>query len=140
MRLLPPNKDIGWTPYVWLVYLGFFFMQPALSRAGWKEWLATVLGAGLFLVLYFTAYWLQGRRRLWIIVAIALLGLGFAPFNGGASVFIVYAAALVPFANDSWFAAKAIATLVTAVVAEAVLLHLGLWFGITGTVLPLGAC
>ena len=21
MRLLPKNKDIGWTPYAWLVYL-----------------------------------------------------------------------------------------------------------------------
>jgi two-component system, NarL family, sensor histidine kinase DesK len=136
MRLLPPDQDIGWTPYVWLLWLGFFFIQPALDRAGWKEWLATALGTSVFLVLYFTAYWLQGRRRLWIITAIALLGVGYAPFNTGAVAFIIYAATLVPFAGDSWLAAKVIAALVIVAAAEALLLRLGLWFGIIGTVLP----
>jgi len=136
MRLLPPDQDVGWTPYVWLIWLGFFFWQPGVAGAGWKEWLATALGSSIFLVLYFTAYWVQGTSRLWIVAAIALLGLGFAPFNGGAAVFIVYAATLVPFAGDSSFATKVIAALVTAVVLEALLLHLGLWFGIYGTVLP----
>ncbi len=136
MRLLPPDKDLGWTPYVWLIWLGFFFAQPGLDGADWKEWLATALGASIFLVLYFGAYWWQGRRRLWILAAIALLGVGFAPFNAGAAVFFVYAAALVPYTGDSWFAAKVIAALVTVAVLEAGLLHLGFWFLIYGTVLP----
>jgi len=136
MRLLPPDKEVAWTPYVWLIYLGFFFIQPALGRVGWKEWLATGLGSCIFLVLYFAGYWLRGRQRLWVIAAIALLGVGYAPFNEGALVFIVYAAALVAFTGDSWFAARVLAALVTAVVLETLLLHLGPWFWIMGTVLP----
>jgi two-component system, NarL family, sensor histidine kinase DesK len=136
MRLLPPNKDLGWTPYVWLIWLGIFFLQPAVGEAGWKQWVATALGTSTFLVLYFASYWVRERRRLWIIAAVALLGVGFAPFNVGAVVFIVYAGTLVPFAGDSWLAAKVIAVLVAVAASEALLLHLGLWFGIIGTVLP----
>ncbi len=65
MRLLPQNKELGWTPYVWLVYLGFFFIQPSVDWTNWKEWLATVLGSVAFLVLYFTAYWFKGRQPLY---------------------------------------------------------------------------
>jgi len=136
MRLLPQNKELGWTPYVWLVYLGFFFIQPSVDWTNWKEWLATVLGSIAFLVLYFTAYWLPGRRRLWAIAAITLLGIGFAPFNAGAAVFFIYAAASVAFIGDTWFALKAIAALVAIVVLETLLFHLGPNFWLFGTVLP----
>ena len=136
MRLLPPDEDVAWTPYVRLIYLGFFFVQPVLSRSGWKEWLATVLGVCIFLVLYFSGYWLQGRQRLWIVVSIALLGVGFIPVNAGALVFIVYAAVRVPLTGNPWFAVWMFAALVAMVLLEARLLHLGPWFWVIGTVLP----
>ncbi len=136
MRVLPPDEHLGWTPLVWLIWLGFFFVQPGVEGAGWKEWLTTALGASVFLVLYFTAYWLQGRRRLWIVAAIALLGVGFSPFNGGAAVFFVYAAALVPFTGDYWFAGKVIAAIVAVAVLEAGVLRLNIWFLINVTILP----
>src|SRR5277367_5569803 len=97
MRLLPPDKELGWTPYVWLVYLGFFFIQPVFGGATWTDWLATALASCAFLVLYFVSYWLPARKRLWVIAAITLLGVGFAPSNAGAAVFFVYAAAGVAF-------------------------------------------
>ena len=137
MRLVPTDKDFGWTPYVWLVWLGIFLLQPVLGRAGWKEWLVTALGVSVFLALYFGSYWVRDRRGLWIIAAMAVLGVGFAPFNVGGVIFIVYAATLVPFAADSWLAAKVIAALVIVAGLEAVLLHLGAWFGVIGTVLPI---
>jgi two-component system sensor histidine kinase DesK len=136
MRLLPPNKELGWTPYVWLIYLGFFFVQPIVVRANWREWLATALASAVFLVLYFASYWLDGRR-LWAVVAIALLGLGFAPFNVGSAVFIVYAAIGLAYTGDSGFAAKALGTLMISVALEAWLLHLDPWFWIIGVGLSL---
>jgi two-component system sensor histidine kinase DesK len=135
MRFFPPYKNVGWTPYAWLIYLGFFFIHPIADHVGWETWLATALGTIVFLALYFTAYRLQDRRCLWIIVAIALLGLGFAPFNPGSSVFIVYAAAFAAFAGDAKFAGKLLAALVAVVGAETLLLHLGPWFWTVGTVL-----
>jgi two-component system, NarL family, sensor histidine kinase DesK len=137
MRLLPPNKELGWTPYVWLVYLGFFFVQPSVAGASWKEWLATALAAGAFLVLYFVSFWLPGRRRLWAVAAIALLGMGFAPFNEGASVFIVYASIGAAYIGDSGLAVKALAALLAVVAVEAWLLHLSAWFWVIGEGLSL---
>ncbi len=128
MRLLPRNPELGWTPYVWLVYLGFFFVQPFVARAHWKEWLATGLASGIFLVLYFAGYWVRVRRRLAISAAIALLGLGFAPWNEGAAVFIIYACTGIAYAGDAGFAAKALGALLAVVAAEALLLHLSIWF------------
>lgn len=130
MRLLPPNRELGWTPYVWLIYLGFFYVQPVVARADWKQWLATGLASGVFLVLYFASYWVRGRRRLGIAAAIALLGLGFAPWNEGAAVFIIYASTGIAYVGDAGFAAKALGGLLFVVAAEAFLLHLSIWFWI----------
>ncbi|MEZ2347708.1 sensor histidine kinase [Terriglobus sp. RCC_193] len=137
MRLLPPNVELGWTPYIWLIYLGFFFIHPILDRVGWETWLATALGTAVFLVLYFRGYWLRDRRCLWIIAAIALMGVGFAPFNAGASVFIIYAAAFVAFTGDSKFAAKLLVALVAVVGVETFVFHLSPWFWITGSLLSI---
>ena len=88
MRLLPQDKELGWTPYVWLVYLGFFFIQPSVD---WDQ-LEGVAGdcAGLrrFPGPLFHGVLVQGAPAvLWVIAAITLLGIGFAPFNAGAAVF-----------------------------------------------------
>jgi len=141
MRLLPPNQELGWTPYVWLIYLGFFFVQPVVDRAGWKEWLATGLASGVFLVLYFASYWVRGRRRLGIAAAIALLGLAFAPWNEGAAVFIIYASTGIAYIGNAGFAAKALGGLLLVVAGEAFLLHLHVWFWIfaIGLSLALGS-
>jgi two-component system, NarL family, sensor histidine kinase DesK len=117
---------------VWLVYLGFFFVQPIVVKANWKAWVATALGSSVFLVFYFVSYWLQGRRRLWASAAIAMLGIGFAPFNAGSAVFIVYAAIGLAYAGDAGFATKALGTLMAIVALEALLLHLDPWFWIIG--------
>jgi two-component system sensor histidine kinase DesK len=137
MRILPQNRDFGWSPYAWLIYLGFFFIHPIMDHVGWETWLATALGTVVFLPLYFTGYWLQDRRCLWIIAAIALIGVVFAPFNPGASVFFVYAAGFVAFTGDSAFAWKLLAAIVAVVGLEAFFLHLGPWFWIMGSVLPI---
>ena len=134
MRLLPPDKDTGWTPYAWLIYLGFFFFQPVQDHAGWGEWLATALGAATLLVLYFAGWWMKGRRLLWIMAGITLLGIGFAPFNFGASVFFVYAAAFAGFAGEAKFAAGLVAGICVLLTGESLLLHLPLMFWIFGTV------
>lgn len=95
------------------------------------------LASGAFLVLYFASYWVPGRRRLWIAAAIALLGLGFAPFNEGAAVFIVYAAIGIAYIGDTGLATKALAMLLVVVAAEAFLRHLSIWFWIFGIGLSL---
>ena len=69
MRLIPRHPELGWTPYAFLIYLGFFFMYAGLGRgASAGRWAATLLGAALFLILYFRGFWYPhgGRRMIWI--------------------------------------------------------------------------
>ncbi len=96
-RLLPDLPEIGWTPYLWLVYFLAFFLEPVERRASGREWLAVALATALFLVLYFRGYWKQGVDLLPVILGQALLGVIFVPINSGALVFFIYAAACVGF-------------------------------------------
>jgi len=118
MRLLPPDREQGWTPYAWLVYLALFIAYPAFSRAGAAEWTLTLLGLAAFLVLYFRGHWLRGRSLLPVIAAIALLGIVFSPFNGGATVFFIYAAAFAAQAGPPRLAYRVVLLLALALAVE----------------------
>jgi two-component system sensor histidine kinase DesK len=99
--LLPRDPDLGFTPYLWLVYLGFFLLRPALHGASAWEWVATGIGVCVFLPLYFAGYWIKGPRVLGIVAALATLASVYAPFNYGASTFFIYAAAFIGEAGES---------------------------------------
>jgi len=89
---LPPRTNLGWTPYAWLIYLAFFFLDPLLSEHNppW-EYAATAAVIAVFLPLYFWGHWLRGPRVLVPAGLIALLATVASPWNHGASVFFIYA-------------------------------------------------
>ena len=125
MRLLPPNPEIGWTPYGWLIYLSLFVAQPAYRGASAAEWALTAGVLAVFLALYFRGYWLEGRQLVPIVLSIAALGLALMPWNPGASVFVIYAAAFVGFmAPSARVALPWLLGLVAAVLVEAALVPL----------------
>jgi two-component system sensor histidine kinase DesK len=99
MRLLPRDSEHGWTPYVWLMYVGPYVVAPfALGNVrpmSPVEWGAWALGLVAFFVLYFRSYWVDGSARRPYIVGLALLGAGFATLNPGALLFFTFAAAFV---------------------------------------------
>lgn len=95
MRLLPPDSRAGWTPYVWLIYLGTYLGFPLVLGATTTAWLVCAAGLVAFLPLYFAGYWIDGARRLPVIVAITALGMALVRVNPGASVFFVYATSFV---------------------------------------------
>src|ERR1051326_5904298 len=127
MKLLPAEHDQehGWSTYIWLVYLGFFFLHPILDRVGRREWLATGLGTAIFLGLYFGFFWCGRPWKLLPIAGMVLLGATFAPWNPGSSSFFIYAACLVPFAVERERTAVGLLALILSFVGlEAWLLHL----------------
>src|SRR6266436_7042621 len=95
------DKDHGWSPLLWVVYLGFFFIQPIMDHVSLKMWLLDGLGAVLFLILYFGLFVLVNPRSLAHIVGMVLLGLLYQPINGGACTFFIFAAAMLPFSVGS---------------------------------------
>jgi len=129
MRLLPKRIEHGWAPYVWLSYFIFFFIDPIVSHAGWRQWAFTGLGTIAFLSLYFTFFWVGCRGKLWVIAGLVAMGLAYAPFNGGATTFFIFASAFIPFAVET--EGRAITLLLTVAAIGALewkLLHLSNWF------------
>lgn len=96
-RLVPPNPHLGWMPYVYLVYLGFFFIKYFFVAPQPAELAIIFLALGLFVYLYFTGFWRTGPPLLVNIWGIAALGAIISPLNAGASVFFIYAGAFTPF-------------------------------------------
>ena len=104
-RAIFRDKDHGWSPLLWVVYLGFFFMDPVIGHASLRVWLLDLTGAVVFLCLYFGLFVLQNPRGIFHIAGMVLLGLLFQPINSGACTFFIFAAAMLPFCVETQTAA-----------------------------------
>jgi len=132
------NRESGWTPFIWFIYSGFFFIQPILSHAHLREWLLDVLGFLVFCFLYFGLFWLERPRAILHIAGMLLLGMLFIPHNGGACGFFIYAAAFVPFYVQKQLTAIAGVIGIAAIGAvEGTLVHLDPWALVWTTGFPL---
>ncbi len=96
-RLLPRDEWTGWTPYLWLPFLTFFFLNYTDKPFGALRWTIYAIAGIAFIILYFRAYYAMhhgsNRELGWIIAAITLLGCGFMWPNGNGLAFFIYAAA-----------------------------------------------
>jgi two-component system sensor histidine kinase DesK len=137
MRLLPQDSHQGWTRYAWLVYLPFIFLQPVFDHAKPAEWAINLAAAAVFLPLYFWGYWLPPRRVLWIVAALAVLGLALAPLNPFSATFVIYAAGFLGRVGSPRFGGACLAGLLAVVALASWILHLPLEFWIVGTLFPL---
>jgi two-component system sensor histidine kinase DesK len=95
MHLLPPESKLGWTLYVWLIYLTMPFIPLAMGHGGPWVWGVTVASVLVFLPLYFRGHWLSGRRLLRLVGAIVLLAVVTSLVNSGCTVYFIYAAAFL---------------------------------------------
>jgi hypothetical protein len=101
------NKDtraeVGWVPYFWLCWLLFFVAAPAFEPFSLVRWSLTVAATVVFLGLYFIGWQFRATRmRLWVVGAIAMLGVVLVPTLGyGGSVFFIYAAAFAGFCEGT---------------------------------------
>jgi two-component system sensor histidine kinase DesK len=135
MRLLPKDKDVGWIPFVWLVYILEVPLVAFFSKTSALAWTLDLLGMAVLVILYFRGYWAKGRRELlWIIAGIALLGVLFSPSNPGACVYFVYAAAFAGEAGSPKRAVWIITALLAVIAAETLLLRLPPFFWIPAVI------
>jgi two-component system, NarL family, sensor histidine kinase DesK len=135
--LLPPDPMVGWTPYVWLVYLSFFLVDPLQGPTSAAEWALTAAVVALFLPLYFWGYWLRGPRALVPAGLILLLGIVSVSWNFGGSVFFGYAVSYLGFALPARQARWCLAAVLAIVLAEWWLLSLPWLFPVIAGLLSL---
>jgi len=132
------DRDHGWGPLLWWLYLGFFFVQPVAEHVGRRQWLFDTLGAVVFLVLYFGIFLLQRPRLLVHVGGMLLLGIVFLPSNPGGCTFFIFAAAMVPFMVSTQTRAIAGLGIIGAVAAiEGFLLHVDAWELFWAAVFPM---
>jgi two-component system sensor histidine kinase DesK len=92
------HGEAGWQPYVWLCYLGFLFIPLAWPQSD-HSWLwPTLISIPIFLICYFRCFSPHPHWRLGNVLAVALIGLGLAPFNPLAFTYIAYSVSLAPSA------------------------------------------
>ena len=128
-KLSATNKESRWIALIWLPYAGFFFLQPWMEHANGRWWLINSLGGVVFLFLFFGMFWNRPPRTWYFLLGLLLLGMGFAPFNGGSSTFFIYCAAFSPFlAETEMGAVRMVGTVVVIAALETWLLHLSGWF------------
>ena len=99
------DNDHGWSPLLWVLYLGFFITDPVLSHASGRLWTLDLAGATVFLVLYFGLFFLENPYALAHIGGMVLLGVLFQKINAGASTFLIFACAMLPFCVETQAAA-----------------------------------
>src|ERR1700684_1155772 len=89
LRSVLKDKDHGWGPLLWGLYLGFFFVHAGGDAVGSKQWFFDALGAAIFLALYWGIFLLERPRALVHVGGIVLLGVLFLPFNAGGCTFFI---------------------------------------------------
>jgi len=125
MRAYVQSRVPRWVPFIWLAYLTFFLWQPITQHASRAEWIATAATLVVFLFFYFAFFVTRRPWPLICVVCIGAIGVVYAPFNGGAANFFIYAASMAPFALDTeWAGALAIAGVVAVAALESWLLHI----------------
>src|SRR5688572_8327787 len=88
-------RQIGWEPFVWLVYSLPYLFTSALAPipAGRKAWLLALYVA--FLVLYLGGHLLRDARILWIVGGLDLIAVLGSVYNPSAAAFFIYGSALI---------------------------------------------
>lgn len=122
------DKEHGWSPLLWVVYLGFFFIDPVVNHPSQRIWMLDILGALLFLMLYFGLFILENPLVFVHVGGMLLLGLAYLRINSGACTFFIFAAAMLPFCVPTQLAAWiGLATIGMLAAFEDVVLHISGW-------------
>jgi two-component system sensor histidine kinase DesK len=134
LRLLPDDSSVGWTPYIWLVYLPFQFVLLVALQAPRADWIVTIVGVVVFLPIYFRSYWVCGPEIAPYALAMAAIGAVVAPHNAWASTYFVYAAALIPLMGTAKVAWRILGGFLVAIGLYAWVVNLTPWSWVTGIV------
>ncbi|HEX8616558.1 MAG TPA: sensor histidine kinase [Thermoanaerobaculia bacterium] len=123
--LIPHDKDVGWTPYAWLVYIVPFTLTPLLSPrqsnpAGWTLYIVATLA---FMALYFRSHWVVGRELVLLAALTVSMGIALWPRSYGAGAFFIYGASMVALLQPQRRAVSGVLAIALIATIEAALLR-----------------
>jgi two-component system, NarL family, sensor histidine kinase DesK len=127
-RLLPDDTRVGWTAYLWLIYLGQIPIALVFSRSSALVWSLQLAGIAVFLGLYFRAHWVEGRRLAPLVLAMAGLGGALTAVHPAAVVYFIYAAAFSARLGPPALVRRWVLGLALALAAAAALLRVPIQF------------
>jgi two-component system, NarL family, sensor histidine kinase DesK len=138
----PVRSWRGWFDYdhtIWLVFLGFWFLEPYMNHSPLRKWLWLILAIVLFIPLYLFSH--NGPRRLrWVsVLSMLILAVVYVPFNQSTWGIFIYIAVSLPEVSESTNTVIALLLLQCGVIGlESWLFHLSAWtwsLGISFTLL-----
>lgn len=127
-RLVPCHESVGYTPYLWLVYLSFYFGYWYFRSPGATEIVLTIIGIPAFLAFYFYGFRVRGRRLIISITGIIAIGVILSFYNLGACVFFIYAASFCGHTRNRHLAFALLAGVLAVSLLQAALLDFSMSF------------
>jgi two-component system, NarL family, sensor histidine kinase DesK len=104
LRRAPPraHEAHAWPRFIWLMYLVFLFLPALLpfSHTGWLR--ATLATLPVFFALYYWSTHASRRGAVCALIGITLLDYALIPVNPFANTYLLYTAALLPFAINGF--------------------------------------
>jgi len=131
--LLPDDRDVGWIPYLWLIYvLGFVIPLWVAGRGG--DLAFGIVGSVVFLFFYFRAFWHAGLAVRPYIGAITLIGMLMLPLHPSAIAFFIFAGSFCGRLGEVGIGIRHLAWIGAIMLLEMAMLGLPLMFMIVGTI------
>jgi two-component system, NarL family, sensor histidine kinase DesK len=138
----PERSWRDWFDYdhtIWLVFLGFWFLEPYMNHSPLQKWLWLFLAIALFIPLYLFSH-NAPRRFRWVgVLGMFILAVVYVPFNQSTWGIFIYLAVSLPEVSESTNTVIALLLLQCGVIGlEGWLFHLSAWtwsLGISFTLL-----
>ncbi|MBB6086927.1 sensor histidine kinase [Wenzhouxiangella marina] len=135
--LIPPCTGQGGLPYLWLVYLLFFFIEWPFRPVGPVELVLSLLTVALFLALYFSAFRRKGRGAFWHVAGMVALAVAWSGSNAGASVFFIYGASFAYLVGPPRISLLVVFGIALTALATALLLQPMVFYWIPGVIISI---
>jgi len=92
-KIYPRDDSHRWMPLIWLPFMLWFFLDPLSKHAGPLYWVTNTFLGLIFILLYLQAFCRPDPYKLACVLAMAAMAAILIPINGGATTFLIYAAA-----------------------------------------------
>jgi two-component system sensor histidine kinase DesK len=92
-RIYPNDDEHRWMALIWLPFTIWFFLDPLSRHTSLAGWVINTLLGIVFILLYLQAFSRPDPYKLASIVGMTAMAAILIPFNGGATGFLIYAAA-----------------------------------------------